>query len=315
MVDPEQVLMEFYQGEIRRLNRESQRLDSYANWAFLITGTIITIGFSFWVGVIGKFYNPQYKNYGIPLQGLPITEPLHWIFPLGISLMFIICFIDSRKYRFFLLFRARVNLTLEHYIKPKLNGEDVNIRCIFRKHLKKYIEMSSSWEEALPKEFGFWKAFMIRMFRVYGWLIFLLLFAWLLGLAGAFWRLFDGAFWQFFFSPPPYFPFIPGKARGFVFFGLLIFTPFFMIAGGLYTRDYIERFKKWIRRRVRRFKEELNKNEAYEEAAKDWEGLLFTIMPDRGLDSEYAFYMDLWHGKCRACFTLLTQPWHAFMLI
>ena len=237
--------MEFYQGEIRRLNRESQRLDSYANWAFLITGTIITIGFSFWVGVIGKFYNPQYKNYGIPLQGLPITEPLHWIFPLGISLMFIICFIDSRKYRFFLLFRARVNLTLEHYIKPKLNGEDVNIRCIFRKHLKKYIEMSSSWEEALPKEFGFWRTLAIRMFRVYGWLIFLLLFAWLLGLAGAFGRIFFVAFWEFFV------PFI--RVRGIVFW--VFFTITSILWGyGLrccgwirYFKEWIKRFKEWVK--------------------------------------------------------------------
>ena len=51
---------------------------------------------------------------------------------------------------------------------------------------------------------------------------------------------------------------------------------------------------------IERFKEELNRNKAYEEAAKDWEGdFLFIITPDERLDREYVFYVDLWHGKCR----------------
>ena len=54
---------------------------------------------------------------------------------------------------------------------------------------------------------------------------------------------------------------------------------------------------------IKAFKEELNKNKAYEEAAKDWEGdFLFVITPDEELDREYVFYVDLYHGKCReAC--------------
>jgi putative sterol carrier protein len=48
------------------------------------------------------------------------------------------------------------------------------------------------------------------------------------------------------------------------------------------------------------FKEELNKNKAYQEAAKDWEGdFLFVITPDEELKEEVVFYIDLWHGKCR----------------
>jgi putative sterol carrier protein len=51
---------------------------------------------------------------------------------------------------------------------------------------------------------------------------------------------------------------------------------------------------------IKAYKEELNKNTAYEEAAKDWEGdFLFIVTPSEGLDKEYAFYVDLWHGKCR----------------
>lgn len=51
---------------------------------------------------------------------------------------------------------------------------------------------------------------------------------------------------------------------------------------------------------IKAYKEELNKNEAYAEAAKDWEGdFLFIVTPDEGLDREMVFYVDLWHGKCR----------------
>jgi putative sterol carrier protein len=48
------------------------------------------------------------------------------------------------------------------------------------------------------------------------------------------------------------------------------------------------------------FKEELNKNQTYQEVAKDWEGdFLFVITPDEELKKEVVFYIDLWHGKCR----------------
>lgn len=51
---------------------------------------------------------------------------------------------------------------------------------------------------------------------------------------------------------------------------------------------------------IKAFKEEVNKNKAYEEAAKDWEGdFLFIATPSENLDKEVVFYIDLWHGKCR----------------
>ena len=51
---------------------------------------------------------------------------------------------------------------------------------------------------------------------------------------------------------------------------------------------------------IQLFKEEVNKNKAYEEAAKDWEGdFLFIATPDEKLEKETVFWVDLWHGKCR----------------
>ena len=65
---------------------------------------------------------------------------------------------------------------------------------------------------------------------------------------------------------------------------------------------------------IHQFKEELNKNTAYEEAAKDWEGdFLFVITPDDGLQKEVVFYMDLWHGKCRDAYMVKGKKDAAFV--
>ena len=54
---------------------------------------------------------------------------------------------------------------------------------------------------------------------------------------------------------------------------------------------------------VNQFKEALNKNYAYAEVAKDWEGdFLFIISPDEQYSKEIILYIDLWHGKCRKAF-------------
>lgn len=51
---------------------------------------------------------------------------------------------------------------------------------------------------------------------------------------------------------------------------------------------------------VKRFVEELNKNQIYFEAAKDWEGdFLFIVNKGPKVESEIVVYLDLWHGKCR----------------
>jgi putative sterol carrier protein len=51
---------------------------------------------------------------------------------------------------------------------------------------------------------------------------------------------------------------------------------------------------------IKLFKEALNSNAAYEDAAKTWEGdFLFVVQPDSSLKERTVLYVDLWHGKCR----------------
>ena len=45
----------------------------------------------------------------------------------------------------------------------------------------------------------------------------------------------------------------------------------------------------------------LNSDARYGEIAKNWEGdLFFFIEPEGNLKEQLTFYLDLWHGKCRA---------------
>ena len=47
--------------------------------------------------------------------------------------------------------------------------------------------------------------------------------------------------------------------------------------------------------------EKLNSDQKYAEVAKKWEGdILFVIEPDGSLEERLTFYLDLWHGACRA---------------
>ena len=56
---------------------------------------------------------------------------------------------------------------------------------------------------------------------------------------------------------------------------------------------------------IKLFKEEVNKNDAYADAARDWEGdFLFVATPDDKLKEEVVFYVDLWHGKCRDAYVV-----------
>ena len=47
--------------------------------------------------------------------------------------------------------------------------------------------------------------------------------------------------------------------------------------------------------------QELNKSQAYRDAAKNWEGdFYFIVEPEGSLKEKVIYYMDLWHGECRS---------------
>jgi putative sterol carrier protein len=60
---------------------------------------------------------------------------------------------------------------------------------------------------------------------------------------------------------------------------------------------------------VKALMEELNASQAYQDAAKNWEGdFFFIIEPGGALQEPVTLYMDLWHGRCREAFVLNGAP-------
>ena len=54
---------------------------------------------------------------------------------------------------------------------------------------------------------------------------------------------------------------------------------------------------------LKQFHEEVNKSEAYRQAAKTWEGDFYFVIEPEGLLTEPVYmYMDLWHGISRDAF-------------
>ncbi len=54
---------------------------------------------------------------------------------------------------------------------------------------------------------------------------------------------------------------------------------------------------------IKQFHAEVNKSEAYRQAAKNWEGdFYFVIEPEGSLTEPVYMYMDLWHGESREAF-------------
>ena len=55
--------------------------------------------------------------------------------------------------------------------------------------------------------------------------------------------------------------------------------------------------EEWIQELM----QEVNKSQAYQNAARDWEGdFYYIIEPEDDINEAVIYYMDLWHGKCRS---------------
>src|SRR5580700_9169661 len=83
----------FYRGEISRIMVWRQRLDLTTNWAITSSTAIITISFA---------------NAGVP----------HIIFFFNIAIVWVMLWIEARRYRFYDAFRARVRMLEAHFLVP-----------------------------------------------------------------------------------------------------------------------------------------------------------------------------------------------------
>jgi uncharacterized membrane protein len=83
----------FYRGELGRIMAWRARLDSTTNWAITSTSTIFTVAFS--------------------IERVP-----HIIFFFNIAIVWMMLWIEARRYRFYDAFRARVRMLEAHFLVP-----------------------------------------------------------------------------------------------------------------------------------------------------------------------------------------------------
>src|SRR5882724_8231266 len=83
----------FYRGEMGRIMAWRARLDPTTNWAITATSTIFTVAFS--------------------VESVP-----HIIFFFNLAIVWIMLWIEARRYRFYDAFRARVSMLEGHFLVP-----------------------------------------------------------------------------------------------------------------------------------------------------------------------------------------------------
>ena len=83
----------FYRGELGRIMVWRQRLDITTSWAITVTSSIFTVAFSF-------------------------REVPHLIFFFNIAVVWVLLWIEARRYRFYDAFRARVRMLEAHFLVP-----------------------------------------------------------------------------------------------------------------------------------------------------------------------------------------------------
>ena len=101
----------FYRGEMGRIMVWRQRLDMTTNWAITSSTAIITIAFS-------------------------TREVPHIIFFFNLAIVWVLLWIEARRYRFYDAFRARVRMLEAHFLVPMvmenremLHGEWKKLVC------------------------------------------------------------------------------------------------------------------------------------------------------------------------------------------
>ncbi len=83
----------FYRGELGRIMAWRARLDNTTNWAITVTSSIFTISFS-------------------------LSQVPHIIFFYNILIVWVMLWIEARRYRFYDAFRARVRMLEAHFLVP-----------------------------------------------------------------------------------------------------------------------------------------------------------------------------------------------------
>src|SRR5882757_11222981 len=137
----------FYRGEMGRIMAWRARLDPTTNWAITATSTIFTVAFS--------------------IERVP-----HIIFFFNIAIVWIMLWIEARRYRFYDAFRARVRMLEAHFLVPVVVHNTKLLQGDWQKLVSEDLLLPSfkiSKLEAIAR----------RLKRNYGFIFIIILVAWI----------------------------------------------------------------------------------------------------------------------------------------
>ncbi len=153
MVDErlDNILTQYYRGEISRVNTWRTRMDRTTNWSVVITAAVIT-----WV----------FSN----------TQRTHLVLLFGFFLVIIFLIMESRRYRFYDLWRARIRILEEYYLCTSLcpdisKPKNINWKKTLGEDLKKP-RFKITILEAVSR----------RLKRIYIWILIVIFSSWLIKL-------------------------------------------------------------------------------------------------------------------------------------
>ena len=148
-LDPKEyynVMAHFYRGEVGRIMLWRQRLDMTTNWAIAASTGVITYALSH-------------------------AEVTHLVLFFADTICLFLLIIESRRYRYYDAFRARVRMLEAHFLRPIVKMQAPRAEINWRGQMADDLALPSfkiSRREALYRRFG----------RNYGWLFLIIGGAW-----------------------------------------------------------------------------------------------------------------------------------------
>lgn len=137
----------FYRGEIGRIMVWRQRLDTTTTWAITSTGTIFTVAFS-------------------------VPDVPHIIFFFNLAIVWVMLWIEARRYRFYDAFQARVRMLEAHFLAPMVACNPEKLEGDWRKLVAEDLLIPSFKISQL-------EAIAHRLRRNYAFIFTIILMAWL----------------------------------------------------------------------------------------------------------------------------------------
>jgi uncharacterized membrane protein len=98
----------FYRGEVGRIMVWRTRLDTTTTWAITSTGTIFTVAFS-------------------------VPDVPHIIFFFNLAIVWVMLWIEARRYRYYDAFQARVRMLEAHFLAPMVMQNEERLEGDWRK--------------------------------------------------------------------------------------------------------------------------------------------------------------------------------------